>query len=588
MTLDRYTFDDTISVGESSTIYRARGPVGPVAIKVLHPSFAADPVVSERFIAYAQSIAAIHDPGVVRIFDVIRQSVAEANGEPRVALVMELLEGGTLEGREDVDPADLLRRLVESLSVIHAAGIVHRDISPSHIAFGRDGLPRLIDFAGASVRDLAGLSRSTVHTTRREYADPHAWGMGASTPSQDLYSLGAVVHELLFGSPPAPRAGGLRTARTQPASSPESRRRGGGRYSYLASIVQAMVGEPHLRPRSAEEVRSWLDAGSGILQERVGECLYCGAIMPRDAVLCLECGQEPPSIRKDPYGEYIALRKLSEEQGVLGPFLRTLRLLAVEPEPQFNLILGDARLYSREERQRGTELPVRIADSIATESVAPLISLLTSPAPDRIHVERYPMSRLRKVKRGPLISLRYRDAPPAVGIAALRRAAKRAATADRPGAPATAGRPSTGTASRQPSRGRELRARFLHAVGIATRRLGSVSDDRIDSLISASERVFARYEQTLHAVESADLHAAYADIERAALADERADRESRAIFGEYSAAVRRLTAIESAVSRASLQLESVTRDRASAVFSEVAAILSEAATASRRSQSFQE
>lgn len=530
MKLGSYEIGARIATGESSTVYRATGSLGSVAVKVLHPNYATDPVVAERFVAYAQTLAGITDLGVVRIFDIFRE---ERDGQPVVGVVMEHLTGGSLAERVDVDPRRLLEALLRTLSTLHSAGIVHRDIRPSHIVFGAEGHPRLIDFTGASVRDLAGLSRSTVHTARRDYADPHAWGRGVASPSQDLYSVGAVVGELLSGD------------------------------GYLASVVRAMTGEPHERPRSADEILGWLNAGAGILASRVTECLYCGTILPADAVMCLECGHEPPIIRHDSNGEFLALRKVSEEQSVLGPFLRILRLLSADSDPQFNLILGDSRMYSREERRRGYEMPVRIADSIASESVAPLIRLLTSPAPDRIHVERYPMSRLRKVKRGPLITLAYRHASVPVGVEALRRAAARLCSCDENG----------NSPAEWPG---GIRSQFLHAVGIATGRMGDVDSNRLDLLIDRFERLFERYEAVREAVESADLHSAYADIERRSLSGREPTDAGHAVFAEHAKALRRVAAIESTVSKVSLMLENVSRDSAAEVLAHVSDRLEQA------------
>lgn len=530
MRFGSYEVESCIATGESSTVYRATGPLGTVAVKVLHPNYATDPVVAERFIAYAQTLSAVSDPGVVRIFDIIRE---EHESQPIVGIVMEHLTGGSFAERQDLDTGSVLKALLRTLSTLHAAGIVHRDIRPSHIVFGADERPRLVDFTGASVRDLAGLSRSTVHTARREYADPYAWGHGVASPSQDLYSIGAVIGERVSGD------------------------------SFLASVVRAMTGAPHERPRSADEALGWLEAGAGILGNRVTECLYCGTILPVDAVMCLECGREPPIIRHDPNGEFIALRKVSEEQSVLGPFLRTLKLLSVDPDPHFHLILGDSRMYSREERRRGYEMPVRIADSIALESVAPLIALLTSPAPDRIHIERYPMSRLKKVKRGPLITLAYRDASAPVGVEALRRASARYQSA---------GRTYAGSGGAADG----LRSQFLHAVGVAAGRMGDIDPSRLDLLIDRFERLFDRYEAVRVSVESSDLHAAYADIERQSLSGSAPSATSRAVFAEHAKALSRLAAIESAISRAGLALRGMTRDTAAAVLSKVADLLTRA------------
>jgi serine/threonine protein kinase len=110
-----------------------------VAVKVLAPHLAGDPVSRKRFAREAQAAAAIQHENVVAI-----HTVSEANGLP--FLVMEYIEGGSLQsylnqfGPQDWwIAADLARQVALGLSAAHAEGIVHRDIKPANILVSGEG-----------------------------------------------------------------------------------------------------------------------------------------------------------------------------------------------------------------------------------------------------------------------------------------------------------------------------------------------------------------------------------------------------------------------------------------------------------------
>jgi serine/threonine-protein kinase len=112
-----------------------------VAIKLLPPVFAGDPIRLARFKREAQLLGSLNHPGIAAIYGI--EENAE-NGAP--ALVMELVEGPTLAERIAAGPIPidealpLLRQIAEALEFAHERGIVHRDLKPANII----GLPDLL------------------------------------------------------------------------------------------------------------------------------------------------------------------------------------------------------------------------------------------------------------------------------------------------------------------------------------------------------------------------------------------------------------------------------------------------------------
>lgn len=143
MTAARYTVEEVLGTGGFARVYRARDTVlgRQVALKVLLPHLAEDPQVAARFQQEARALAALHHPNIVTLYD-----VCEHDGRP--AFAMELIEGeplSTLLLTEGPLPlpraAAIITALADALSMMHAAGIVHRDVKPANVMLERSGRP---------------------------------------------------------------------------------------------------------------------------------------------------------------------------------------------------------------------------------------------------------------------------------------------------------------------------------------------------------------------------------------------------------------------------------------------------------------
>jgi tetratricopeptide (TPR) repeat protein len=174
-----------------------------VAIKVLADRYADDESVRERFKREALAAARLSgSPNTVTIFD-----VGESGGHPYI--VMELLEGGTLEDRLKAGgaqgPADVIRWLDQAagaLDAAHAAGVVHRDVKPGNLLLNDRGEVSVADFGVASAVGLDSMTMTGTVLGTAGYLSPEQAKGERATPASDRYALGVVAYELLTGERP--------------------------------------------------------------------------------------------------------------------------------------------------------------------------------------------------------------------------------------------------------------------------------------------------------------------------------------------------------------------------------------------------
>ena len=201
----RYRDAEHVAHGGMGGVYRATDTqLGrDVAIKVLSERYADDESIRERFKREALAAARLSaSPNTVTIFD-----VGEWEGRPYI--VMELLEGGTLEDRIRAegaqDPADAVRWLEEAaqaLDAAHAAGVVHRDVKPGNLLLDGRGEVRVGDFGVASAVGLDSMTMTGTVLGTAGYLSPEQAKGQRATPASDRYALGVVAFELLTGSRP--------------------------------------------------------------------------------------------------------------------------------------------------------------------------------------------------------------------------------------------------------------------------------------------------------------------------------------------------------------------------------------------------
>ena len=191
---ERYEVERELGRGGMAVVYAARDrELGrPVALKVLAEHLANDEAFRVRFLREARIAGSLSHPNLVRVYD-----VAEHGGLP--CIVMELLDGGTLEG--GTLTAAEAAQVAAGLAYAHGEGVVHRDLKPSNLLRSRSGVVKIADFGIARAAEETRLTQiGTVLGTLRYLAPEQAEG-GDTGPEADVYSLAVVLDELLAEKP---------------------------------------------------------------------------------------------------------------------------------------------------------------------------------------------------------------------------------------------------------------------------------------------------------------------------------------------------------------------------------------------------
>ncbi len=203
---DRYRIDRELGAGGMATVYLAEDLKHDrkVAIKVLKPELAAV-LGAERFVQEIKTTAALSHPHILPLFD-----SGEAGGF--LYYVMPYVEGETVreklnrETQLGVDEAvRITREVADALDYAHRHGVIHRDIKPENILL-HDGRPMVMDFGIALALSAAAGGRMT--ETGLSLGTPHYMSPEQATADKDItarsdmYSLAAVLYEMLAGEPP--------------------------------------------------------------------------------------------------------------------------------------------------------------------------------------------------------------------------------------------------------------------------------------------------------------------------------------------------------------------------------------------------
>lgn len=199
----RYRIIEKIGAGGMGEVYLAFDPKlqRNVAIKLLPSTLADDPETKARFIREAQTAAALNHNNIVTIYE-----VDESDGRQFIA--MELVEGVPLKDlikaqRLPVENCvDLILQVCDGLAAAHERNIVHRDIKPANILVSGKGRVKILDFGLAKLQSVSGLTSTGVRLGTIAYMSPEqAQGVEVDQRS-DIFSLGAVIYEMLSGVTP--------------------------------------------------------------------------------------------------------------------------------------------------------------------------------------------------------------------------------------------------------------------------------------------------------------------------------------------------------------------------------------------------
>jgi tetratricopeptide (TPR) repeat protein len=158
-----------------------------------------------RFQAEADAVAQLHHPGIVQIYE-----IGEDEGRPFFSL--EFVDGTSLHKKLQETPlspresAALLQKMAEAMAYAHQRGVIHRDLKPANVLMTSDGIPKIGDFGlaktigdGESGQTVTGTVMGTPSYMSPEQASGQIREVG---PLADVYSLGAMLYDMLTGRPP--------------------------------------------------------------------------------------------------------------------------------------------------------------------------------------------------------------------------------------------------------------------------------------------------------------------------------------------------------------------------------------------------
>ena len=199
-----YQLERELGQGGMGTVYLAQdsGLHRQVALKILRSDLGDDPSFAKKFLEEVEVTASLAHPNIIRVF-----TLGEQDG--RLYLVMEHLDQPSLENRMEnqakVSERDVLEIGIGIASALQFAheetGLIHRDIKPGNILFGRGNIPKLADFGlAAGARSAQGQQDEIWGTPY--YVSPERLLREPEDIRSDIYSLGATLYHAIAGRPP--------------------------------------------------------------------------------------------------------------------------------------------------------------------------------------------------------------------------------------------------------------------------------------------------------------------------------------------------------------------------------------------------
>ena len=200
--ISHYRIEEKIGAGGMGVVYKAVDTkLGrQVALKFLPPHLSDDEELKRRLSDEARAASALDHPNIVVIHDI------DETPDGDLFIAMAYHEGVTLrqrikDGLSLAESLRIARQIASGLAKAHEHGIVHRDIKPGNVIVAKDGIARIIDFGLAKSGEVTATAEGTARGTPLYMSPEQATG-GALDARTDLWSLGAVLFQMIAGTPP--------------------------------------------------------------------------------------------------------------------------------------------------------------------------------------------------------------------------------------------------------------------------------------------------------------------------------------------------------------------------------------------------
>jgi serine/threonine protein kinase len=245
-----------------------------VALKFLPPEVQHNPVSLEDLRREALKSRKLTHPNIMRIHDLC----ASTGETPFIS--MEYVDGPNLQGLQVQQPGcifnweylrPLVRQLCDALDYAHGEGVIHRDLKPGNMMLDRRGRLKLADFGLAAVISdtLSRVSREQRPSGTLAYMSPQQMAGYAPHPTDDIYSLGATLYDLLTGKPPFFRGDMWSQVQQMPPPPMAERQLEFGVNNPVPADVSAVImaclaKDPVQRPQSASAVAEWIQLNVGL------------------------------------------------------------------------------------------------------------------------------------------------------------------------------------------------------------------------------------------------------------------------------------------------------------------------------------
>ncbi|HEY2383726.1 MAG TPA: protein kinase [Terriglobia bacterium] len=266
---DRFEIVEPIHRSAMSTVFKAldRKTAEPVAVKVPLMNLEADPAFYSRFEREEEIGKALDHPGILKIIPVEQKS--------RPYIVMEFVKGQTLERLMQTvgilpiaDTLKIASRLCGALDYMHHHGVIHRDMKPSNVMLCDDGSLRIMDFGIAKTEAMRRITFGGFSPTMGtpDYMAPEQIKGKRGDQRTDIYSLGAILYEMLTGQVPfqGPNVYAVMNSRLE-GDPPAPRGINSEIPPQVEEIVlHAMERDPFKRYHSASAMKAELDAPESV------------------------------------------------------------------------------------------------------------------------------------------------------------------------------------------------------------------------------------------------------------------------------------------------------------------------------------